>query len=63
MRRLTLLPLVLLAGCTSAVSSGHNTALDSVDLVQMTDQMARSLAAESRVQLPNSFLPAANSSV
>src|SRR5215212_11425146 len=40
------------AGCSvsSAVSSGHNTALDSVDLVSMTDLMARSIAAESRVQ-------------
>ncbi len=39
------------AGCSvsSAVSSGHNTALDSVDLVSMTDQMARSIAGESRV--------------
>ena len=38
-------------GCSvsTAVSSGHNTALDSVDLVQMTDQMARSLAREPRV--------------
>jgi hypothetical protein len=34
---------------SSAVSSGHNTALDSVDLVSMTDLMARSLAAEPRV--------------
>jgi hypothetical protein len=41
----------LISGCSvsSAVSSGHNTALDSVDLVTMTDQMARSLAAEPRV--------------
>src|SRR5436853_7667455 len=40
------------AGCSvsSAVSSGHNTALDSVDLVSMTDLMARSIAGESRVQ-------------
>ena len=34
-----------LAGCTSAVQSGHNTLLDSMDLVQMTDQMARSIVA------------------
>jgi hypothetical protein len=40
---------MLLGGCASAVSSGHNTALDSVDLVQMTDAMARSLAGEGRV--------------
>jgi len=45
------LVLLLLSGCSvsSAVSSGHNTALDSVDLVTMTDQMARNLAAEPRV--------------
>jgi hypothetical protein len=41
---------VILAGCTSAVQSGHNTLLDSVDLVQMTDQMARSIVADKRVQ-------------
>jgi PBP1b-binding outer membrane lipoprotein LpoB len=42
---------LVLSGCSvsSAVSSGHNTALDSVDLVTMTDQMARSLVAEPRV--------------
>jgi hypothetical protein len=40
----------LLGGCTSAVESGHNTALDSVNLVQMTDQMAASIAADPRVQ-------------
>jgi hypothetical protein len=47
----------LMSGCSvsSAVSSGHNTALDSVDLVSMTDRMARSLAAEPRV---NGFTPA-----
>ena len=47
-----LLLLVFAGGCSvsSAVSSGHNTALDSVDLVSMTDQMARSIAGESRVQ-------------
>ena len=36
---------IALCGCTSAVQSGHNTFLDSVDLVQMTDQMARSIVA------------------
>jgi hypothetical protein len=41
---------LLLAGCGgSAVSSGHNTALDSVDLVSMTDQMATSMATDPRV--------------
>ena len=39
-----------LVGCTSAVQSGHNTLLDSVDLVQMTDQMTRSIVADKRVQ-------------
>ena len=38
------------AGCASAVEAGHNTALDSVDLEQMTDQMAANLAADRRVQ-------------
>jgi hypothetical protein len=38
------------AGCSSAVESGHNTALDRVDLVQMTNQMAASLAADRKVQ-------------
>ena len=40
----------LLAGCTSAVQSGTNTFLDSVDLQQMTDKMARSIVADPRVQ-------------
>ena len=46
------LPLLLLmsAGCTSAVQSGHNTLLDSVDLTQMTDQMSRSIASDQAVQ-------------
>ena len=39
-----------LGGCTNAVESGHNTFLDSVDLQQMTDQMARSIVAAARVQ-------------
>lgn len=38
------------AGCSSAVESGHNTALDSVNLEEMTDQMAASIAADPRVQ-------------
>ena len=41
---------VFACACTSAVESGHNTALDSVNLVQMTDQMAASIAADPRVQ-------------
>lgn len=44
------LSISLVAGCTSAVESGHNTLLDSVDLQQMTDQMARSIVADPRVQ-------------
>ena len=39
-----------LPGCTNAVQSGHNTLLDSVDLVQMTDQMARSIISDPKVQ-------------
>ncbi len=38
-----------LAGCSSAVSSGHNTALDSVDLVKMTDDMAAKIASDARI--------------
>jgi len=49
------LPLIVclsatLAGCTSATQSGHNTLLDSSDLVQMTDRMARSILADPRVE-------------
>jgi hypothetical protein len=40
----------LLSGCASAVQSGHGTALDSVDLVEMTDEMASSLATDPQVQ-------------
>jgi len=40
----------LLGGCTSAVASGTNTALDSLDLEQMTDQMAASIIADPEVQ-------------
>lgn len=38
------------AGCSSAVASGHNTALDSADLVAMTDQMSASILASPAVQ-------------
>ena len=37
-------------GCASAVQSGRNTALDSVDLVQMTDDMAKKIVADPDVQ-------------
>jgi hypothetical protein len=38
------------SGCTSAVQSGHNTALDSVNLEEMTDQMAAGILADGRVR-------------
>jgi hypothetical protein len=44
-----LLPLTLF-GCGSAVTHGHNTALDSVDLVTMTDDMAAKIVADPDVQ-------------
>ncbi len=52
LRALLLLMLAALGlyGCASAVSQGHNTALDSVDLITMTDQMARSIAGSPGVQ-------------
>jgi hypothetical protein len=42
---------LVVSGCSvsSAVSHGHNTALDSMDLVTMTERMARSIGAEERV--------------
>ncbi len=44
--------LVLQAGCAgdTAVARGHNTALDSVDLVSMTDDMAMKIVASPAVQ-------------
>ena len=42
--------LFFLCGCTSAVQSGHSTALDSVDLVRMTDDMAEKIVADPDVQ-------------
>jgi hypothetical protein len=51
MRKLTpIFSLLLLFGCTNAVQSGHNTALDSVDLVKMTDDMAARIIADPQVQ-------------
>ena len=53
---LRVLVLVLLAaagaagGCTTAVEAGRNTALDSVDLVAMTDDMAAKIVADPEVQ-------------
>ena len=37
-------------GCTTAVQSGHNTALDAVDLQRMTDDMAAKIVADPDVQ-------------
>jgi hypothetical protein len=37
-------------GCSNAVQSGHNTALDSVDLVKMTDDMAAKIIADPQVE-------------
>jgi hypothetical protein len=48
-----LLPILLLslaAGCSTAVSSGHNTALDSVNLTEMTDDMAMKIVGSPAVQ-------------
>jgi hypothetical protein len=44
-------PLCLLVlSCETAVEKGHNTALDSIDLLQMTDDMAMKLQADPSVQ-------------
>ena len=40
----------LFLGCTSAVQSGRNTALDSVDLIKMTDDMSMQIVASPAVQ-------------
>ena len=42
--------LPILPGCTSAVQSGYTTALDATDLVAMTDDMSRKIAADPEVQ-------------
>ncbi len=39
-----------LGGCASAVEAGHNTALDSTDLVQMTDDMAAKIMSDPDVR-------------
>lgn len=41
---------LLVGGCANAIQSGHNTALDSMDLTQMTDSMSQSIVADPRVQ-------------
>jgi hypothetical protein len=38
------------SSCTSAVSTGSNTALDGVDLVRMTDDMAIQIAGDPQIQ-------------
>ena len=48
--RLISIVLLALAGCGTAVSNGHSTSLDSVDLIKMTDDMARSIVASPAVQ-------------
>jgi Peptidoglycan-synthase activator LpoB len=40
----------LAGGCSSAISSGHNTALDSMDLNVMTSQMAAQIMGSPAVQ-------------
>lgn len=45
-----LLSLPLLAGCATAVSAGHNTALDGVNLMEMTDDMAMKIMGSPSVQ-------------
>ena len=41
---------LLLAGCAGAVTAGHNTALDGVDLVAMTQSMATQIVADPEVR-------------
>lgn len=41
--------LLVAASCKNAIQSGHNTALDSVDLVQMTDDMAMKIGSDPQV--------------
>src|SRR2546430_14375959 len=41
---------LLLLSCETAVEKGRNTALDSIDLLQMTDDMAMKLQADPSVQ-------------
>ena len=48
--RCGLLLMVAGAGCANAVSTGQSTALDSTDLVRMTDDMAAAIEASPAVQ-------------
>jgi hypothetical protein len=45
-----LLLLLFISGCGTAVSSGHNTALDYMDLESMTSQMASGIVASPEVE-------------
>jgi hypothetical protein len=36
-------------GCAGATQSGHNTALDSVDLIKMTDDMAMQIGSDPQI--------------
>jgi hypothetical protein len=45
-----LLPSAFCPGCAGAVGAGRNTALDSVDLVAMTDDMAAKIVADPEVR-------------
>lgn len=45
----SLVVLLLAAGCSSAVDSGSSTALDAVDLRQMTDDMATAISSSPAV--------------
>ena len=42
--------IALISSCKSATESGHNTALDSIDLIKMTDDMAMKIASDPEVQ-------------
>jgi hypothetical protein len=45
-RALPVLLILVSIGCKSAIETGHNTALDSVDLVKMTDDMAMQMGGD-----------------
>src|SRR5438270_8606746 len=45
-----LIPLLTGCGENTAVSHGHNTALDSANLIEMTEQMTGSIMADPKVQ-------------
>jgi hypothetical protein len=49
-KRLAAILMLLIAGCGTALDTGHNTALDGADLVGMTDQMSAAILANPLVQ-------------